>query len=268
MSSLFELQEKWGRLGFLVEGPGVEEEVSLRVTDDPRAEGEATPVKTWRLSQEELEELKVCARVYNFDTPPVPTAPDRRGTWLSCLNCRNHVFPDWSLMPVGAVMTDTVRKPWQRRRVFFEGGRLGYMEYSLTVWTDVRVVGGYISLHGCAAYPPVSWEATKAGYRIYTLPRCCTNAVALLVERGVLIPLRGRPFFWDHRAGISVARFFVEYQAMMERAEYCDKFSARKGTKMDQPWRKKLFKRRAELKAFGRPVSRKTPASGRGGGGR
>lgn len=248
--SLHELVERLGAKGFIVEE--VLEEPDGSLTACPVDVSWETPdvveVKTWRLSEDELAELRERTR---FVEPPRRLRQEsRRDTWLSCLNCRNHLFPDWALMPVGAMMTDTVRKSWRRRRVFFEDGRLGYAEYYLTVRTDVRVVGEYVSLHGCAAYPPPSWEATKAGHRIYLLPRCCTNEVARQIEAGILVPLRGRPFFWDHRRGISVPRSWLEYEAMAERAEWCDRFSAWRGTKMDQPWRQKLVKRRAELKAL------------------
>lgn len=269
MSNLFELVEQLGRCGFVVEEVVEEPDGTLtaRPVDASLETPEAGEVRTWKLSEGELEELRGRTK---FVEPPRKLRREPSGTWLSCLNCRNHVFPDWALMPVGAQMTDTIRKPWRRRRVFEENGRLGWAEYSLTVWTDVRVVGSYVSLHGCLAAPPPSWEATRSGRGIYLLPRCCTNAVAWQVERGILVPLRGRPFMWDNRRGISVSRSWVEYEAMMERAEWCEYFAPWRGSKMDQPWRATLPARRAELKAlrirkqaFGRPGAGKSAASGR-----
>lgn len=53
----------WGKLGFIVEGPTEEEQSvvfrTVQSADDLRQEGDATPVRRYKLSREEIEEIAV-----------------------------------------------------------------------------------------------------------------------------------------------------------------------------------------------------------------
>lgn len=243
-----------GKLGFIVEEVIEQPDGTFTVVsadDDPPFEfPEAGEVKTWKLSDDELTELRN-QKVIPADLPQQMPRQKPTGTWISCLNCRSHVFPDWALLPPGAVTTDTVvRRRAVRRTLERKDGSTITVNDVVRVSVKVRNIGGYTSFHGCLSSPPPSWEDTLGGNDIYLLPRCCTNMLARKVQEGILAPMRGRPFMWDVRAGISVSRSWLEYEAMAERAEYCLYFAPWKGSKMDQPWRKTLPKRRAEAKAI------------------
>ncbi|MDI6814397.1 MAG: hypothetical protein QMD10_12830, partial [Desulfitobacteriaceae bacterium] len=81
----------------------------------------------------------------------------------------------------------------------------------------------YRSLKGCAARPAPKPQEVKKFEDISQHPRCVTRAVARMVNNGRLV-VRYRTVY-DPETGRSWSLDSLEFQAMMEEAEWCDTFT-------------------------------------------